>query len=132
MAKKKYVRTTAMPMKVSIKCEPVAWARERTLKYRASVVVTDSKKQTRQIGGDPAENVYKAVENLRKELATFLSSVNAAVVHTDAVIDLMFTGGRKELPSDEEVEEYKELCRKLEEEENGSKKKTGNTADKGA
>ena len=37
MGKKKYVRTTAMPLKVSIKCEPVAWAGEKILKYRAAV-----------------------------------------------------------------------------------------------
>lgn len=132
MGKKKYVRTTAMPLKVSIKCEPVAWAGEKILKYRAAVVMTDSKKQTRQIGGDPAENVYKAVENLRKELATFMSSLNAAVPHTNSVMEYMFMNRLKSLPSDEEIEKYKEICRKMEEEENGRKKKAGDTADKGA
>lgn len=132
MGKKKYVRTTAIPLKVSIKCEPVAWAGEKILKYRAAVVVTDTRKRSRQIGGDPAENVYKAVENLRKELATFLSSINAAVPHTNSVLEYMFMNKLKSLPSDEEIEKYKEICSKMEEEENGRKKEAGDSADKGA
>ena len=126
------VRTTAAPFKVSVKVDPVAWSRGKVTKYRASVVVRDNKKQSRQVGGDPAENVYKAVENLRKELATFLSSVNAAVPHTNSVLEYMFMNKLKSLPSDEEIEKYKEICSKMEEEENGRKKETGDSADKGA
>ena len=126
------VRTTAAPFKVSVKVDPGAWSRGKVTKYRASVVVRDNKKQSRQVGGDPAENVYKAVENLRKELATFLSSVNAAVPHTNSVLEYMFMNKLKSLPSDEEIEKYKEICSKMEEEENGRKKETGDSADKGA
>ena len=81
------VRTTAAPFKVSVKVDPVAWSRGKVTKYRASVVVRDNKKQSRQVGGDPAETKAKAVENLRRELATFAASIQKGVQYTNAVID---------------------------------------------
>ena len=110
MAKKVTVRTTAAPFKVYIKAEPVAWRNGKVLKYRAAVVVTDSKKQSRQIGGDPAETKIKAVENLRRELATFQASVGRAISYTNIVLEFMTIGKMTELPTEDDIESYIKLC----------------------
>lgn len=113
MAKKVTVRTTAAPFKVYVKVEPVAWRNGKVLKYRGAVVVTDSKKQSRQIGGDPAETKLKAMENLKRELATFQASVVRAISYTNLVIDFMTIGRMTELPTDEELERYIESCNQM-------------------
>lgn len=113
MAKKVTVRTTAAPFKVYIKAEPVAWRNGKVLKYRAAAVVTDSRKQTRQIGGDPAETKIKAVENLKRELATFQASVVKAISWTNLVIEFMTIGRMAELPTNEELERYIESCNQM-------------------
>ena len=104
------VRTTAAPFKVSVKVDPVAWSRGKVTKYRASVVVRDNKKQSRQVGGDPAETKTKAVENLRRELATFAASIQKGVQYTNAVIDCMYINGSREVPTDSELEDYIKAC----------------------
>lgn len=106
MAKKVTVRTTAAPFKVYVKVEPVAWRNGKVLKYRGAVVVTDSKKQSRQIGGDPAETKLKAMENLKRELATFQASTVRAISYTNLVIEFMTIGRMTELPTEEELERY--------------------------
>ena len=111
------VRTTAAPFKVSVKVDPVAWSRGKVTKYRASVVVRDNKKQSRQVGGDPAETKAKAVENLRRELATFAASIQKGVQYTNAVIDYMYINGSKEVPTDSELEDYIKACEKAKEKE---------------
>lgn len=126
------VRTTAAPFKVSVKVDPVAWSRGKVTKYRASVVVRDNKKQSRQVGGDPAETKTKAVENLRRELATFAASIQKGVQYTNAVIDCMYINGNKEVPTDSELEDYIKACEKAKEKEDGKRKKTGATADQEA
>ena len=70
------VRTTAAPFKVSVKVDPVAWSRGKVTKYRASVVVRDNKKQSRQVGGDPAETKAKAVENLKAEVTDLQEQIS--------------------------------------------------------
>ena len=111
------VRTTAAPFKVSVKVDPVAWSRGKVTKYRASVVVRDNKKQSRQVGGDPAETKAKAVENLRRELATFAASIQKGVQYANAVIDYMYINGSKEVPTDSELEDYIKACEKAKEKE---------------
>ena len=126
------VRTTAAPFKVSIKVEPVAWSRGRVLKYRASVVVKDSKKQSRQVGGDPAENKTKAIENLRRELATFAASVQKGIQYTNALIDYRYVTGMPDIPTTEQLDEYIKACEKAKEKSDGKEKKAGDTANQGA
>lgn len=113
MAKKVTVRTTAAPFKVRVKVEPVAWRNGRVLKYRGAVVVTDSKRHSRQIGGDPAETKLKAMENLKRELATFQASTVRAISYTNLVIEFMTIGRMIELPTDEELERYIECCNQM-------------------
>lgn len=115
MAKKVTVRTTAAPFKVYIKAEPVAWRNGKVLKYRAAAVVTDSRKQTRQIGGDPAETKIKAVENLKRELATFQASVVKAISWTNLTLEFMTLGRIDEIPGEEALESYIAACNSIEE-----------------
>ena len=133
MAKKTpaIVRTTAAPFKVSVKVDPVAWSRGKVTKYRASVVVRDNKKQSRQVGGDPAETKAKAVENLRRELATFAASIQKGVQYTNAVIDYMYINSSSEIPSEAELDKYIKACEKAKEKSDGERKKTGDTANQG-
>ena len=125
------VRTTAAPFKVSVKVDPVAWSRGKVTKYRASVVVRDNKKQSRQVGGDPAETKTKAVENLRRELATFAASIQKGVQYTNAVIDYMYINSSSEIPSEAELDKYIKACEKAKEKSDGERKKTGDTANQG-
>lgn len=125
------VRTTAAPFKVSVKVDPVAWSRGKVTKYRASVVVRDNKKQSRQVGGDPAETKAKAVENLRRELATFAASIQKGVQYTNAVIDYMYINSSSEIPSEAELDKYIKACEKAKEKSDGERKKTGDTANQG-
>ena len=133
MAKKTpaIVRTTAAPFKVSVKVDPVAWSRGKVTKYRASVVVRDNNKQSRQVGGDPAETKTKAVENLRRELATFAASIQKGVQYTNAVIDYMYINSSSEIPSEAELDKYIKACEKAKEKSDGERKKTGDTANQG-
>ena len=125
------VRTTAAPFKVSVRVDPVAWSRGKVTKYRASVVVRDNKKQSRQVGGDPAETKAKAVENLRRELATFAASIQKGVQYTNAVIDYMYINSSSEIPSEAELDKYIKACEKAKEKSDGERKKTGDTANQG-
>ena len=125
------VRTTAAPFKVSVKVDPVAWSRGKVTKYRASVVVRDNKKQSRQVGGDPAETKAKAVENLRRELATFAASIQKGVQYTNAVIDYMYINSSSEIPSEAELDKYIKACETAKEKSDGERKKTGDTANQG-
>ena len=125
------VRTTAAPFKVSVRVDPVAWSRGKVTKYRASVVVRDNKKQSRQVGGDPAETKTKAVENLRRELATFAASIQKGVQYTNAVIDYMYINSSSEIPSEAELDKYIKACEKAKEKSDGERKKTGDTANQG-
>ena len=134
MAKKTpaIARTTAAPFKVSVKVEAVAWRRGKVTKYRASVVGRDNKQQARQVGGNAAETKTKAVENLRRELATFAASIQKGVQYTNAVIDCMYINGNREVPTDSELEDYIKACEKAKEKEDGKRKKAGTTADQEA
>ena len=132
MAKKVTVRTTAAPFKVRVKVEPVAWRNGKVLKYRGAVVVTDSKKQSRQIGGDPAESKTKAIENLRRELATFAASVQKGIQYTNALIDYRYVTGMPDIPTTEQLDEYTKACEKAKEKSDGKEKKAGDTANQGA
>ena len=132
MAKKVIVRTTAAPFKVRVKVEPVAWRNGKVLKYKGAVVVTDSKKQSRQIGGDPAESKTKAIENLRRELATFAASVQKGIQYINALIDYRYITGMPDIPTTEQLDEYIKACEKAKEKSDGKGKKAGDTANQGA